>query len=289
MADHLLPQHSVFSDAALKEVYARLVEMLDTRKIPATFAFVSGLIAGRDAALDFLESVHPVHGTYAAWIAQLRQAIATFPGGWFLPDLPAQILGSGIHEFASHGGTHAPLAENACADDDFKAEMRFVRATEATLGLHSETFIFPRNQGGHHRSLAVFGFRGYRRAHPLELRRTAVFALLRMAAEWLPQTGARHAASAPLVAIPPGTILNFAHGFRRYVPRRVTVRRATAAMIRSAGYNRALHYYSHPHNFVSDRALFDTFRQVLDQAAELRERGRIAILTQAAYIDSLAA
>jgi hypothetical protein len=287
MADHLLPEHRRISDSALAEAYARLAELLDSRRVPATFAFVSALVAGRERTMAFLESVRPVNPRYVAWIAQLRTAIAGSPGGWFAPDLAPTVLRHGINEFASHGGTHAPLTAAACAAADFQAEMEFVRATESALGQHSETLVFPRNQEGHHAGLAGFGFKGYRRAHPLETGRSPAFRLLRLAAEWLPQPGVAHAASAGMIAIPAGSVLNFAHGPRRHIPRRVTTLRARGSMIDSVLRNRVSHYYSHPHNFITDPGLFAVLQKVIDQAAELRERGKISIETQAGYLRSL--
>lgn len=99
-----------------RENLAPLLSLLDSYRIPATFALVGQI------ALD-----GPDRDYYGA-------------------DLARAILTSGLHEIASHGFSHADLADKAVSAEAAEFEISESRRILEKLGSSLDTFVFPNNR-----------------------------------------------------------------------------------------------------------------------------------------------
>jgi hypothetical protein len=153
------------------------------------------------------------------------------------------------------------------------------------MGIELQSFAFPRDRIGHLDVLREYGFQCYRgrephwyekRKMPNALRRLASLGGVLIAAEpplVLPEWQAEGIWNIP------GSMIYFPnHGFRRYIPISLRVKRAVKGLKAAAQQKKIFHLWFHPTNLADDMdAMFTGLREILRQAVELRARGALAI------------
>lgn len=284
MADHLSPSdHAALTDRSLDQVYCDLAAMLDRYAAPATFAFVMALLLDQDERDEFAELLRPTHEG-DDWMGHVVREQARGPLGWFQPSTFDHVSKSGLHETACHGFSHRSLGEGEisveAARKDIGAAIAVAERKQVTL----ETMVFPRNRVGNLATLKEMGFIGYRTR---KTRHSLLPTKLADLVEEFDMSASAQARDGPsalgLVPIPHGHFFNWRHGKRRLVPPAITVRRWTAMIDDAAASDGVAHLWMHPHNFITGPGTWGPFEKVLRHAADLRDAGKLSILTQADY------
>ena len=283
MADHLQPyHHELLTDEAIAAAYQQLVAIFARHGIPATFAFVMAFVLTAEEREQFRNDL--LGDAEDAWLRPYREAVASgHIGGWHQPAALEIVQSAGVHEIACHSFCHRPLGDGSISTRGADRELESAVAVARLKRIDLETFVFPRNQVGHLEALRSHGFIGYRQ----RLRRPAgrVGRALSLAEEFniwaAPQRPA--APIEGLVPIPSGRFLNWRFGLRAWVPASATLARWRHQLHSAAHSGSVVHLWLHPHNLITGPGTAALLEQVLAEAAKLRDRGKIRVVTQRDY------
>jgi peptidoglycan/xylan/chitin deacetylase (PgdA/CDA1 family) len=144
-----------------REGWRRLVDLLDTFGLPATWAIAGHLF------LDDCDGNHVDHPRGPSWFDHERTRWADRPELRFAPGLVETVRESGPdHEIAAHGFSHVEFGHPETTAATARAELAACRRAARDLGIELSTFVFPRNSIGHRRELAAAGFNCYRGVIP---------------------------------------------------------------------------------------------------------------------------
>lgn len=272
-----LDAHGRLSTADLNSAYARLLALLDKHGIKATFAFVGAFAMSEEEARAKLPLFTETGPATRRWLTPFMKDLeARRADGWFAPGAAAAVKSAGPHELGSHGFCHLPLVEGEIGPEDFDRELDSVRKTAAFAGEKELTLVYPRNRIGFVSGLARHGFLGYRdslvvRKHERSSRWRHVLN------EVNPFPSAQEPAgtSVGVARIPAGRMLNWRSGARRAIPIAWTARlwrRTIEDALRTGG---VAHLWSHPHNFVTGRDMYELLDEVLKAAAPRVRSGEL--------------
>lgn len=272
VADHLTADHHrLLTDERLREAYSAIAHLLDEFGIAATFAFTECFLLPRDelvtlASEEIAQRLPYAKNAFDDLLEGSRQ-------GWSAPWC-REIIGD-RHEIACHGITHTPWG--AMTADDVRFELGLLKRPAG------QTFVYPRNDVAHTDVLLEHGFVGYRKAVP---RRTRWASLTSELNPFVPaETDPPRTA---LQRIPAGYFVNWMAGARRLVPTALTRLRARRLLRDAARRGAVAHYWTHPENIASAPQTFANLRAIVEEAALLRDRGEIEIVTQVDYCRSTA-
>lgn len=144
-----------------REGWKRLVDLLDTFGLPATWAIAGHLF------LDDCDGKHTDHPRGPSWFDHERTTWANRPELRFAPGLVQQVRESGPdHEIAARGFSHVEFGHPETTAATARAELAACQRAARGLGIDLSTFVFPRNSVGHRRELAAAGFDCYRGVIP---------------------------------------------------------------------------------------------------------------------------
>jgi peptidoglycan/xylan/chitin deacetylase (PgdA/CDA1 family) len=283
MADRVnAPPRDGWTTDRLADVYLRLVRLLETHQIPATWAFVAAFVHTRDemdACSYLLDEPIPYRGR--DWAESFKTSYrGGNADGWLCPQALDVVRASGAHEIAAHGFSHLPLDEAHTSATAAQRELELLHEFWLRRGIRPRTFVFPRNQPGHLARVAE-EFEAYRPPHPLEVRRDPAARLKRLVAELDPFTApAEHGRIGRPTALPPAVLLNHRAGGRSLVPAGVTLARLRRLLARAVETGKVLHLYTHPHNFITGRGQLDLLAGVIAEVAARVKAGELRVLTQ---------
>jgi peptidoglycan/xylan/chitin deacetylase (PgdA/CDA1 family) len=277
MADHLEGAHARLGSAELAGAYEKLLALFDRRGVRATFAFVGAFTMSEDEVRSRLPLFQDVGPRAKAWLAPfLADLNAGRPDGWLAPAALAAVARSGAHEIGSHGFSHLPLVEGEIGVEEFEREMASVRSLEAfSRQKDGLTLVYPRGQVGFEDRLAAAGIVGYRES-PGARKGERSSGRRHLVDELHPFPRAQaHAAGGACVAIPGGRFLNWRRGPRERIPAAWTVRgwrRTFEDAVRTGG---VAHLWTHPHNFLTGRGMYELLDSVLAAAEPLIRSGAL--------------
>ena len=262
VADHLdAGIHAALTDDALRRTYGEIVDALDQREIPATFAVVDFFTRSADElealARDGVGQTLPY--TSAAWddlATGTRQ-------GWSAPWL-RELVGP-QHEIGSHGASHTPFG--MLAGEALELELSLIGTGKY------ETIIYPRNDVAHVDRLAALGIVGYRE-------RRAGNRITRLVDEVnLFQPSEQPGGPSRPAIIPAGFFINWRAGVRKLVPPGLTRLRARRIIEHAMAHDGVAHFWTHPENIVTAPETMANLLAICDEAVSARARG-MRIVTQ---------
>lgn len=279
IADHLDPRsEAALSDARLRRAYGDILQLLGAAKIPATFAFVGVFAQSREAlrvhgeTLERFRQAHPEYLNTA--VASLNDPRAE---GWHGDWAVAAVRNAPIeHEIGLHGVTHIPWTDLTAkeAGDELALLERMGGPVKA-----AKTFIYPRNMVAHTAVLKRGGIAGFRAATPARSRFASLASEMNIAA----RSEADGIEEGGLVRIPAGYFVNWQSGLRRAIPRMVSRLRARSILAHAAKHGGVAHFWLHPENIASAPATLQHLKDIVCEAARLRDDGAIQVVTQAQY------
>jgi peptidoglycan/xylan/chitin deacetylase (PgdA/CDA1 family) len=195
-------------------------------------------------------------------------------------------------EIGSHSFSHVIFGDAGCSRETAESEIVACIDAADALGVELRSFVFPRNSIGHLDVLRKNGFTCYRGAEPHWYENESVpEKVRRLARIWEVIT-----ATEPPVVLPeeittgfwniPGSMIYFPmHGFRRYIPISLRIRRAIKGLNAAARERRIFHLWFHPTNLADQmETMFDGLRAILEHASLMRERGEVEILPMRAIV-----
>jgi peptidoglycan/xylan/chitin deacetylase (PgdA/CDA1 family) len=235
-------------------VIDRLLQLFTEYRIEATWAVVGNLFQAERSEDDLLRA--------ADLIGRIRRC-----------PVPQEI---GCHTLS-----HAVLGE--CPRAVAERELSECARIASENGLELSSLVFPRNRVGHLDVARRLGFTCYRGAEPhwyagapRAVRRIGHLAEI-LAAHTPPAV--QPAWENGIWNIPGSMLYTPSFGIRRLVPVWLRVLRARRGLANAVRANRIFHLWFHPTDLVIRMdAMLDGLRQILSQAARLRDQGRLAIL-----------
>jgi hypothetical protein len=280
-----------------REVIRRLLALFERYAIPATWAVVGHLFLKECCRVDgraHPDLPRPEHDWFPGdWYRLDPGTDAGQAPLWYGPDIIEALLAARpAQEVASHSFSHAIFGDAGCSAAAAEAEVRACVAAAAPWGVELRSFVYPRNRVGHLDALPRHGFRCYRGPDPAwfatlprKPRRLAHFLDDLLA---LPPPTVLPRREGALWNIPGSMMLQGMDGPRRLIPAGCRTRRALAGLQRAARRREIFHLWFHPVNFSAelDRML-SLFEPVLAQAARLRDRGELEVLTMGEMVERL--
>jgi peptidoglycan/xylan/chitin deacetylase (PgdA/CDA1 family) len=252
---------------AERGVVERLLEIVDRHRIPVTWAVVGHLFLKGCDRVDgrpHPEIVRPDYGWLDGdWFDVDPCSNATDAPWFYGPDIVDRIRAASVaHEIGCHSFAHALAGEPGCSAGAFRSDLAACAAAAESHGIALRSFVFPRNSIGHVDELAAAGFTSFR--GPPRHRSGSAVRPDRDDGVWnIPQT----------YLLAPATHL------RRVPPALWAM--APIRRLRQAARRRSLfHLWFHPYNITADTGRgLDCFERVCAEAARLRDRGRLDVLT----------
>lgn len=189
-------------------------------------------------------------------------------------------------EIGSHSFSHVIFSDKGCTRQVAESEITESVRLAQEMGVEMSSFAFPRNEVGHLDVLSENGFKCYRgvepnwyenRQVPEKVRRAMRLLDVLRAAE--PPTVLPQKNESGIWNIPGSAIYFPMHGFRKYIPMSLRTRRAMKGLKRAAEKKRIFHLWFHPTNMADEtETMFKGLRQILQYAADLRDKGKIRFL-----------
>ena len=265
----------------------RLVGLLETYEIPATWAIVGHLL------LDQCDGQHAdvlrphyawFPGEWLNWDPGTMLAAAPW---WYGRDVLERVRGARVpHEIGTHTFSHIIVDDPGCGEAVFRSELAKCVALHRELGLPPlRSIVYPNNAIAHLPILKEYGLTAYRGREagwhtraPRALRRPA--ALLFRALPFTPPVyDIRGGVSEGLVNLPASMVLLAYDGARRWLPDGARVAQAGRGLRAAAETGRLFHLYFHPYNLGSSPRMFIALEAILREANRWRARGQLRVAT----------
>ena len=285
------------------QTIGEILSVLTKYNIPSTWATVGGILLKDD--WDF--GAHPPPPLSYDWFTGDWYAIPTTThpnhNRYYAPELVEQILNTPGQELGCHTFTHTYAAELATSRKAFNYEIAACVQAAKAWNIELKSFVYPRNMVGYIDILKQHRFTNYRSlntewywlghrfptssryARGLQRIWPYFMSALRYADEALtiaPKPYPLHIDEFGLVELQHSAFLPGYTGVSKYVSANQRVNRIKKGMLAAAKNNTFLSIYFHPHNFNYRRSDCITFfAKICRDAAELREKGLINIMTMA--------
>lgn len=257
-----------------RAILRRLVNLLDSYSIPATWAIVGHLLLPESDPRK-RASAQPPHWYHAPYALDWIQGAKT------------------SHEIGTHTFSHVYTDEPATTREVWEQELQTCVNIHREHGLTIRSLVFPRNQVAYLDTLPKFGITSYRgQEHTwyrgLPKRAQRPMHLLDRALGLQPPTYDLKTlkVGANLINLPSSQFLMAYDGIRGRIPTESRVRQARRGIEQAVRKGELYHLWFHPFNLGTSDAMFDALAQILQLAAEQREKGGLAIMTMAGAAES---
>ena len=297
--DLMSPQEFARRYPDIRSTISAVLRILDRYQVSATWAVVGHL---------FLEQCRR-DGSGLAHPELIRPRQRHRPGDWYDADpctdrtrdplwygddiLDALQAARTPQEIGCHSFSHVLYGDPDLTREAVDADLDACAALASSRGIALRSFVFPRNSEGHHEALRAHGFRAYRGVDPTWHGRLAgpaarVGHLIDQTAGLPPPASQPQETLPGLWNIPGSALLMDRTGIRRFIPTASRVRKASAGLRRAKATGGVFHLWTHPFNLASDpRSMIAALEAIVQQAADLRDRGEIVIEPMAAIAERL--
>ncbi|PKN65129.1 MAG: hypothetical protein CVU57_12015 [Deltaproteobacteria bacterium HGW-Deltaproteobacteria-15] len=255
-----------------------LLSMLEEMEMPATWCFV-----GRLLEHESIECGQLPDGVAQA--CTIRGEETTWRGFDLLDMIVASRMAQevGCHSFF-HCRCHADFMTEELFREDLANSVRIFNR----MALKPKSFVFPSNEERWTSILPEYGFTSFRGNNSRERISVSngavrkVISLLRMGGALPIRTELPSQEGEELWRLPGTVLFNTPVKRRRFLPGLVKrVKRGLNSCITSHGY---FHIWSHPYNFAQNPNLLAGLREILAFAAEMRDAGRLDIVTMQGFV-----
>jgi peptidoglycan/xylan/chitin deacetylase (PgdA/CDA1 family) len=274
-----------------RNLVRKLLALLDTYEIPATWAFVGHLLLEQchrpSGGTTHPDVLRPQYDWYTEDWHHCDPATNVHRDPcWYGPDILEMVLSARAnHEVGTHTFSHVIVGDPACTAEIFRSQLAACVDLHRRSGLELHSIVFPRNSIGHLEVLTEFGITNYRGREQRWYTRL-----------WPREGGPLHTldrtiptppTTYPLEGLSEGKLVNLPasmflvprDGFRRYIPMQSRVSQMQSGLRRAAERGELFHLWFHPFNLGSDPRLFTALEQTFQTACDLRANGQLEILT----------
>jgi hypothetical protein len=203
---------------------------------------------------------------------------------WYGEDILDLIQGARVEqEIGCHSFSHVLYGDEELTSDAVNADLDACIVLAASRGITLRSFVFPRNNEGHHEALRRHGFTAYRGAEPTRWAGAPVPAvraghLLTHALGVAPPVSQPYEQLPGLWNIPASSLLMHRAGARRLISRAARLRRAREGIRRAEATRGNFHLWTHPFNLANDPPyLLGVLEAILKDVVAARDRGSMSI------------
>lgn len=284
-----------------REIFQRLVGLLDSYEIPATWLFVGHLLLDRcerdSSGTTHRHVLRPRYHWYPYDWHHLDPASDIHRDPWWYgTDLLAILRAARVrHEVGTHTFSHVIADDPACSQEIFCSQLQTCAELHQEHGLPFHSIAFPRNRIAHLDCLPKFGITAYRgresRWYSRRWPNTSGSGVLHILDRSIPVCPPTYElpslVQGQLVNLPASMIFLSSDGFRKLIPDAVRIQQARAGLVRAGELGRLFHLWLHPANMASGVGTFNTLEAILATAVSLREQGRLDVLTMEAAAERI--
>ena len=265
------------------KAFEALMEFLDDLEVPATFAFVGGMLehSPKDLKIDHLPS------SYKDMISNARKTLkheSLFDRTMFERVMKSRIN----HDIAGHSYVHARVGRDDIDENVSFSEMDLSYKALAGEGVNPVSYIYPVNEIGYTKELKRAGFRTYRYSYGIREGRKQNILVSRLIRQF--DTLGPGAPPSSIVGSEDNNILsqssslNFSVGPRKRWLTPLLKKRAIRGINMAEHDNYILHLWCHPFNFAEVPELLDSLKRVLHRAVKMRDSESLDIVTMKDFI-----
>lgn len=260
MLDHPKDWNYELSKKNLESAYEFILTELHKNNIPATFAFVGAFTETQEYFLE--NSMGKLtSSSHSSWLSHCRDKIFNKDEeGWFEPDLLNKVRESGIHEIATHGYTHIPF--DRLDKKSAKIELNLIKEWSDRKHLECSTMVFPRNIIGHYEFLKDYKILGFRDLPDNISTRRIPKSIKTLLDELSVLKKSQQIEEFEPVRIPGGIFINWRHGYRKYIPSSVSLRKYKSMINDAVDKKGIAHFWIHPHNFITSPSTKELFTEL---------------------------
>lgn len=286
IADRGEQRQSQLTSKRLFNAYSGILTTLNRNDIRASFGFVGALCMNSEWLHERLISKkEALEFAGKDWLEGARLGVSTNDlSGWSEPSLIELVIKDGGQHICSHGGFHVPYDEKNTPEESIINDIKVIQEVRNYFGLKLDLLIYPRNVIGYQNHLAKAGFKAYRGLDRSESISGFVGKAYRIANEFLSVDcddlvhvdGAQDGA---LIRLSSAKFLNAKIGIRKAVAACVTKKRVTALIKYAVTHGATVHFYTHPHNFISDPTMMEKLDYLMRVVAAYEKSGDLKVMT----------
>lgn len=268
-------------------IVTRLIDLLDTYQIPATWAIVGALLLNHMDELDVAEPIYQWSDPQTTASALFYECAYDNPNWYHCHDILQQIQNADVsHEIGTHTFTHVYATDPATTSSIFSNQLSAVEKEFNKYGISLESIVFPRNQINYLDLLSQFNIIAYRgiemnwyRTLPGLIKRIAHY-LDRLLAITPPTYDIESLIARPnLVNVPSSQFLLHYDGIRDYIPTHSRVLQAKRGIDMAIRKKHLYHLWFHPHNLGSSDKMFIALEEILAYVVTLVRDDKIRVAT----------
>jgi len=291
-----LPQ-SLYKDRfnGYQDIITRLIDLLDTYQIPATWAIVGALLLNDMNELDVEEPIYSWSEPQLSSSAIFHTLAYDTPHWYHYPQVLEFIQQANVeHEIGTHTFTHVYAEDPATTQSIFDSQLSAVKQQFADHNIVATSIIFPRNEIKYLEVLSQHGINAYRGVErnwyhqvPGQLNRIAHY-LDRLLAITPPTYDIETlVVNSNLINLPSSQFLLHYDGIRNWIPTQSRVLQAKRGINSAIKKKELYHLWFHPHNLGSSEKMFTALEQILEYVAEMREQKKIKVKTMKQVADGI--
>ena len=269
----------------------RLLDLFVEFHIPATWCIVGHLFLERCGVEDGRKHPEIVRPAYSwreqDWFEHDPCGSEESAPIFFGRSLVEKIRACPVpQEIGCHSFSHVIFGDPGCSRATAESEVAACVRLAREMGIELRSFVFPRNKVGHLEVLREYGFTCYRGPEPCWYEQGHWPGIIKRLAHLLdvltsaqPPVVLPERTSAGLWNIRGSMIYFPAHGFRRFIPLSLRVKRAIKGLNAAARQKQIFHFRFHPTNLADQMgAMLTGLRTILEHACSLRARDELTIL-----------
>jgi peptidoglycan/xylan/chitin deacetylase (PgdA/CDA1 family) len=244
------------------DIIRRLIALLDSYEIPATWAVVGQLLLSADD--DRASQRKPPHWYHAPYLLDALQG--------------AKVK----HGIGTHTFSHIYTEDSTTTADVWQRELDLVAQLHREQGVSLRSIVYPRNQVAYTDTLNKYGIIAYRGVEQNWYgNRRGAFHLLDRALGLPPPTynPAALKVADNLVNLPASQFLMAYDGVRGKIPTASRVRQARFGIDKAVKQNQLYHLWFHPFNLGTSDKMFNALEQILQIVARRRDAGQLSVMT----------
>ncbi len=189
-------------------------------------------------------------------------------------------------EIGCHSFSHVIFSDAGCTRAVAESELQACLHAAGQLGIHMQSFAFPRNRVGHLSVVRSYGFTCYRGPEPYWYQHTIwprkvkrLGHLVDVLTARRPPTVLPEQTRCGLWNIPGSMLFTPSYGIRKHLPVALRVRRARKGLDAAVRDKRIFHLWFHPTDLAGNLdPMLGGLREVLEYAARLRSRNELDIV-----------
>lgn len=275
-----------------------LLHLFQEYQVSATWAVVGHLFLDHCRAIDGVkhpDMPRPAHRWFKGdWYARGPASTIESDPIWYGRDIVKKIMAAEPRQdIGCHSFSHVIFGDQGCSAQVAEAEVAKCVALAQEMGINLKSFVFPRNQEGHHQILRKHRFSCYRASQPgwANMSNGQAQRWVRFCRDLLgisPPCAVVEEKLPGLWGISASAYYRPAHRFGSIIPVRSRICQSIKGIAKAVDTRGIFHLYLHPSSLgFKTGLLIDGLRRILQHADQKRQEGKLDLLSMAQLAEIL--